>query len=245
MPWPHCGWRSPDTDCPESLVLWTAERVSGSGYGSAVTGRLHWTRSAGVVVAALLVGVIAAGCSSSGDDDGVGASSGATSTEPVVVVGPEPLTATVDPPTDGMARVVMGAALDVTLEVETCERDPGATPDGEVPAERITVVARGASADGTPVVLDMRRFVSQGAAPTITDTVTVLEGTEDSPERVLQAQRFEVGGTVTDLRDPDADDSLVRVTDAAVTATGVYAPPGGVAGDAGLVEGAVAVTCSS
>ena len=77
--------------------------------------------------------------------------------------------------------MVLGTSLDVALDVETCTRDLGAQPDGEIPSEQVTVRATGERDDGVPVVLDLRRFRSQGAAATITDTVTVLEGTEAAP----------------------------------------------------------------
>lgn len=214
-------------------------------------GRPAWRRT--VLGGALALALALAGCSGSGDtgsedvgSDGTGDGSaegpdGVTTDEPA---GVEALpSAEPEPPTDMEARVVLGAELDVALTVQACERNLGARPDGQVPAEQVAITATGARDDGTPVLLDVRRFVSAGAAPTITDTVTVLVGTEEAPERVLVAQRFEVGGLVTDLRDPDADDPLLRVGEQAVEARAVFAPPGAAAGDDGLADGIVLISC--
>lgn len=181
-----------------------------------------------------------AGCSG---DDGPGDQAAASTTVPPANE-VEPLAGPVVAPPEGKARVALGSSFDLVLTVTTCRRDPAAVPVDEVPAERLSIVASGERSDGTEVVLDLRRFASAGAAPTITDTITLIEGPESSPDRVLVAQRFEVGGVVTDLRDPDADDPLLRVTERTVEASGVFAPPGGSIGNSGLVAGAVAATCT-
>ena len=147
----------------------------------------------------------------------------------------------VDP---GTARVVLGSVLDATLQVTSCELDPGAEPQGEIPAERLVLRAEGQGSDGAPILLEVLRLASQGASSTITDTVLVTEGPEDAPTRILEAQRFEVGGLVTDPRDPVADEPLLRVTGQEVAAAGVFAPPGAFAVDGGLVEGLVAASCA-
>lgn len=201
-------------------------------------------RSASSPLLAIGVAVIgmSAGMAACSSEDG---GSTASTTTTAAAVAAEPLATTdLGSPVAGTARVVLGSSLDVTLEIAECRLDLDAQPAGQVPAELVGIEATGATADGTPVLLDVKRFRSAGAATTITDTVTVLEGTEESPVRVVVAQRFEVGGQVTDGRDPDADDPLLRVTQAAITATGVFAPPGAFAGDAGAVEGAVAIACA-
>lgn len=191
-------------------------------------------------VAATIVFVLAvAGCA--GDDDASPATDATTTAAPGV---PEPLA--VDDVTASAShqlRVALGSFLDATLPLEQCVLDLGAQPDGQIPSQQVTVVARGEAEDGQALTVDIRRFRSEGASPTITDTIRVVLGPEDAPQRVLEAQRFEVDGLVTDPRDPDADDPLLRVTDGRVDGTGVFAPPGAFADDGGLVEGAVSVAC--
>lgn len=191
-------------------------------------------------VAATIVLLLAvAACA--GDDDAPPAADATTTVAPGV---PEPLAVDgVTPATPGQVRVALGSFLDATLPVEECVLDLGAQPDGQVPSQQVTVVARGESDDGRALTVDIRRFRSEGASPTITDTIRVVLGPEDAPERVLEAQRFEVDGLVTDPRDPDADDPLLRVTDGRVDGAGVFAPPGSFADDGGLVQGAVSVAC--
>ena len=193
------------------------------------------------IVLAVALALVPLGCTGgSGDDEPDGGSAtSAPAIEPEPAAVPDG-----DAPADGRARLVLGSSLDLTLVVERCHRDLAAQPDGEVPSEQVTVVARGTGPGGEPVMVDVRRFRSQGASPTITDTVRVVEGPEDAPRRVLEAQRFEVDGLVTDPRDPDADDPLLRVTDREVHARGVFAPPGAFADDGGLVEGVLAISCT-
>lgn len=200
---------------------------------------------------ALIAAVVLAGCG-----NGDGTPEAATSSSDTSIPGdPSPAVSTDRRPEPlsvvdlgelgpGEARIVLGASLDVTLVVETCAIDLGARPDGEVPAAQVRVRATGARPDGVPVTVDATRFRSQGAAPTITDTITVLVGTEATPERVVQAQRFEIDGQVTDPRDADADDPLLRIAGQRVEARGLFAPPGSFADDGGLVEAALAVACT-
>ena len=80
--------------------------------------------------------------------------------------------------------------------------------------------------------------------PTITDTVRVVQGPADAPTSVLEAQRFEVDGLVTDPREPEASAPLLRITEAGIEATALFAVPGSFAEDGGLVEGAVSIACA-
>ena len=192
------------------------------------------------VIAASLVLAVCVGCSS--DDDAAAPSTSAASD--LSFEAPEAAAVTqLDQPDPGGARVVLGSLLDVELTVTACELDPSAMPDGEIPAERLVLRAEGEGPAGTPIVLDALRLASQAASPTITDTVRVTEGPADAPSRVLEAQRFEVGGLVTDPRDPAADAPLLTVDGGRIAAHGVFAPPGAFAADGGLVEGLVAATC--
>ena len=62
--------------------------------------------------------------------------------------------------------------------------------------------------------------------------------------RILQVQRFEVAGEVTDLRDPDARGTLLRVRPDGLSATGIAGPPGTSAPEGpGLVGLALDATC--
>lgn len=187
----------------------------------------------------------AAGCA--GDDDAETSSSpsttaGSTSTSQAPV---EPLAGEISrDPGAGQARIALGSSLDATLEITDCEHTPDAQPDGQVPAELLVVAASGTTTEAAPVRLDVRRFASEGAAATITDTVTVTVGDPENPDQALVAQRFEVDGAVTDPRDPDADDPLLRISEDRVEAAGVFAPPGAFADDLGLVEGIFVAVCS-
>ena len=189
--------------------------------------------------------LVLAGCTA-GSGNGSDGPASSTSTSPdVSFEAPQP--AVVDDlgaPEPGRARAVLGSVLDVELTVEGCRIDLGAMPDGQVPAERIRVQAAGKRSDGTPVTLEVLRLASAGASPTITDTVRVTEGASDAPDRVLEAQRFEVGGLVTDPRDPEADEPLLVTSGPNVDASGVFAPPGAFAADGGLVAGLVSISCA-
>lgn len=189
--------------------------------------------------------MLLAACSGGSGDDAASDQPAPTEATVEATVAPPPVpTEQLPVPEAGRARVVLGPTLDTTLAVEECVRDPGAVPEGQVPAEQLVVVARGTRSDGVAVSLDVRRFQSAGAASTITDTVTVVEGTDDAPERVSVAQRFEVGGQVTDPRDPDADDPLLLVREESITASGIFAPPGAFADDGDLLAGRIAISCT-
>lgn len=188
-----------------------------------------------------------AGLAACGDDDGGGGDGGGAAVTSSTTSGetaPEPLAVgDLEAPEAGAVRLALGADLDITMDVAVCTLDLDAQPDGQVPATLVSIEAAGATDAGVPVAVDVKRFRSAGAATTITDTITVLEGTEEVPVRVLVAQRFEVGGLVTDGRDPDARDPLLRITQGTVVARGVFAPPGAFAGEPGAVEGALTATC--
>lgn len=197
------------------------------------------------MVWAIAAVLVLAGCSG-GDGDGSSSAGPTSSTSPAVSFEAPEAAAVPDlpPAAAGRARVVLGSSLDVELTVERCRIDLGARPQGQVPAERVSVRASGEAGDGTPVVLEVLRLASAGASPTITDTVRVTEGPADAPTRALEAQRFEVGGLVTDPRDPAADDPLLVAAGNSIEATGVFAPPGAFAADGGLVAGVLSVACA-
>lgn len=195
---------------------------------------MRWLLSLAVVLGGV------AGCS--GDDGPDSPDSGpSTSTSPDTAV--QPIGAAPAVPEPGTLSLVIGTDLRAELTIDACTVDAGAEPTGEVPAELVAVRASGTTAGGAPVNLDLRRFRSQGASATITDTVTVVVGDPEEPDVALVAQRFEVDGVVTDPRDPDADDPLVRVREGQIEAGGVFAPPGAFADDGGLVEGGLVARC--
>jgi hypothetical protein len=202
-----------------------------------------------VIVAFVLALTVLAGCG----DDGDGAAEVEAATDAPSVDGAtdaadgprQPLPVPdVEPPAPGAARVVVGGSLDVEPVVESCTLDPAAQPADQVPASQVMVRAAGARPDGVPVVVDISRFRSRRAAATITATITILEGTEATPVRLLQAQRFGVGAEASHPRDPEADDPLLRVAGPRIEARGVFAAPGSFADAGGLVEGLVSATCT-
>ena len=68
----------------------------------------------------------------------------------------------------------------------------------------------------------MQRFAADSTvAETFTDTITYSD-----TARILQVQRSEVGGEVSDLRDPDARSTLLRVRPDGLSAAGLAGPPG-------------------
>ncbi len=136
-----------------------------------------------------------------------------------------------------------GQIAQLSLDVVTCAISPDATPDGEVPAELLAATIAGATEDGTELNVDVRRFRSQGASPTITDTITIVFGDPDAPDRALVAQRFEVDGVVSDLRDPGATDPLLVVGPGGFEGRGLFAPPGAGVDASEIVEGVVRAGC--
>ena len=193
----------------------------------------------------VIAGVLALAACGGGDGGGPDASTSSSTSPELSLEAPEPVSVReLDEPAPGRARAVLGSGLDVELVVERCRVDLEALPDGQVPAERISVRATGEAGDGVPVTLEALRLASAGASPTITDTVRVTEGPVDAPTRVLEAQRFEVAGLVTDPRDPDASGPLLTTEGRAVEASGVFAPPGAFAADGGLVAGLVSISCA-
>ena len=200
---------------------------------------VRYRRVRAPVVVALSAALVLGACGGGG-----GGGDATTTAPPAPDTSPEAAAVTaLPPPPAGQARVVLGSALDATLDVETCTLALDARPDGEVPSEQVVVEASG-EADSEPVSLSVRRYRSPGASPTITDTIRVTRGPADAPTSVLEAQRFEVDGVVTDPRQPDADDPLLRIADDAITARARFAAPGSFAEDGGLVEGVVAVSCA-
>ena len=98
----------------------------------------------------------------------------------------------------------------------------------------------GGVTSGIPFQIEVQRFAADSAvAETFTDTITYSD-----TARILQVQRSEVGGEVSDLRDPDARSTLLRVRPDGLSAAGLAGPPGtGGDFDEGIVGFALDATC--
>src|SRR6187549_2434987 len=178
---------------------------------------------------ALLVVMIGLAACSSGDDDG--ADLGTTST---IAPAAAPDLPAESP--EGTGVVVIGDT-NASFAVTGCQLEPAEGDGATTPLVHVT--GEGTTGSGVPFQVEVVRSSTSGAAETFTDTVTYSD-----TGRILQVQRVEVAGDVIDLRDPDAQGTLVRLRPGGVSATGIAGPPGTVAGeDPGLVGLAVDATC--
>jgi len=178
----------------------------------------------------LVVFVLAGGCSGSGDDDDDGATLGSTG-PPTEVTAPEiPV-----PSPPGTGVVVVGGTSSA-FSVTDCELQP----EGADATNLLVVTGAGTTASGIPFQLEVQRFAADSAvAETFTDTITYSD-----TARILQVQRSEVDGEVSDLRDPDARSTLLRVRPDGLSAAGLAGPPGtGGEFDEGIVGFALDATC--
>jgi hypothetical protein len=176
--------------------------------------------------------VLLAACSGGGDGDGDddGASLGVTAA-PTEVTAPGVPAAS--PPGTGV--VVVGGASS-SFAVTECRLEPG---EAAGTSFLLRVAGKGTTGGGVPFEIEVKRFATATSVETFTDTISYSD-----TARILQVQRFEVAGEVTDLRDPDARGTLVRVRPDGVSAAGVAGPPGAVAGeDEGIVGLALDATC--
>lgn len=182
---------------------------------------------------ALVVLLLVACSSGDGGEDGSGASTDPSLTTTSAPAAPEPLTAT-DP---GTGAVSIGGTVS-SFEVTRCEPegDPS-QPEAARPLFRLA--GSGTTTEGEAFTIDVLRFVTGTEFKTFTDTITYAAGSQ-----VLQAQRVEVNGEVTDPRDPDATSALLRVRDDGVSAQGIAGLPGSQAGAADLVGLALEATCA-
>jgi hypothetical protein len=180
-----------------------------------------------VLLVALVLG---AGCSGGDDADDDGASLGDTA-PPTAVTAP----AIPAPSPTGTGVVVIGGATS-EFSVTECELEP-ADPDATT---LLVVTGAGTTASGVPFQVEVQRFAADTeAAATFTDTITYSD-----TARILQLQRFEVAGEVSDLRDPDARSTLLRVRPDGLSAAGLAGPPGtGAEFDEGIVGFAIDASC--
>jgi len=115
--------------------------------------------------------------------------------------------------------VVGGAASPFDVTACRLEPDPAEPPGAQT---LIAVEGSGTTERGIAFSVQVQRFATGTDVQTFTDTVTYSDA-----GRILQAQRIEVSGQVTDLRDPDATSALIRPRDGGVSASGLAGPPGG------------------
>lgn len=183
-----------------------------------------------MVVAAIALAV-GAGCA---DDDAGDQAEGPAAPDEAE----QPVSAPSSPePSDpGTGTVVVGATSS-PFDVETCrlEADP-AQPAGA--QTLVSITGAGTTPDGIAFTLEVQRFATGTDVRTFTDTVVYSDAA-----RILQVQRVEVGGEVTDLRDPDATGPLIRLRADGVSLSGLASGPGEDQDDGGLIGLAVDATC--
>lgn len=179
-----------------------------------------------------LVAVLAAACSG-GDASDPAAEPGEPSV-PTTAAVIAPAVPAPSPPGTGV--VVVGGSTS-SFAVTSCRLEPD--PSEPVAARAMAVlVGEGTTGSGVPFTVEVRRFATGTDVVTFTDTVTYTDG-----GRILQAQRIEVNGQVTDLREPRAATPLVRTRGDGLSAAGLAGPPGGGADDEGIIGIALDATC--
>lgn len=138
----------------------------------------------------------------------------------------------------GSGSLVVGGTTG-SFTVTSCRLEPD--PADPVSARVVVAVAGvGTTASGVAFTIEVQRFATGDDVVTFTDTVTYAD-----TARILQAQRIEVRGQVTDLRDAKATASLVRTRKDGVTASGLASAPGDGADDGGLMGLALDATCKT
>jgi hypothetical protein len=124
----------------------------------------------------------------------------------------------------------------VRFTVSRCSLKPIIDADG------VALVIDVAGDDGQGGVLDVSRKTTAGgkSLPTTTDTISYAPAGATQ----LVAQRYQVGSTVRDPRDPAATASLLNLDGVSVRASGLFGGLGDAAGSAELVYGDLLVTCT-
>lgn len=176
--------------------------------------------------------IVAGACSSSsdGDEDAAGpeptVASDSGATVPDI---PRPAPA-------GTGVVVVGGATS-SFGVTACRLEPDpAQPAGA--RALLELDGAGTTGSGVPFTIEVQRFATGTDVVTYTDTITYTDA-----GRILQAQRVEVSGQVTDLRDPRAATALLRPRDGGVSGAGLAGGPGDAADDEGLIGIALDASC--
>lgn len=185
-----------------------------------------------LLTVATIAVVVLAGCSGSDDAEGspggtgdparAGAGSGVPSVPPAS-------------PKGTGAVVVGGTTSSFTITSCRLEPDPAA-PAGA--RSLVDLDGAGTTSSGVPFTVEVQRFATGTDVITYTDTVTYTDAA-----RILQAQRIEVGGQVTDLRDPKASSALLRLRDNGLSAAGLAGGPGDGPDDEGIIGLALDATC--
>lgn len=171
----------------------------------------------------------------------VGACSGGRNDEGATLGSTAELTAPTAPPVPvaspaGTGVVVIGGTTS-SFAVTACRLEPD--PAAPLGARAIVELAgAGTSGSGVSFTVEVQRFATGTDVVTYTDTVTYADS-----GRILQAQRIEVNGQVTDLRDEGATTPLLRTRADGMSAVGLAGPPGEAAGGEGLVGFALDATC--
>jgi hypothetical protein len=189
-------------------------------------------RSAGRCSIGVVVALVLAGCSD-GSDDASAPDTGDRS-EVSVSDGSAPAAPPVSPAGSGV--VVIGGTSS-EFEVTSCRLEPELSePEGA--RTLISLAGAGTTEAGVAFDVEVQRFSTGTDVQTFTDTVVYSDA-----GRILQVQRIEVGGQVTDLRDPDATSALLRVRDGGVSLSGTASGPGEDQEDGGLIGLALDATC--
>jgi hypothetical protein len=181
-------------------------------------------------VAVVLSLAVSAGCGDDGadvDDEGLGPPASPT---------PQTAPPAPDVSEPGTGSVAVGGAV-ATFEVTDCRTE--ADPDEPEAAQTLVAVTGAGTTDsGVDFTVEIARFATGTDVRTFTDSITYSD-----PARILQAQRIEVAGEVTDLRDEGATSALLTVRPDGVSGRGLAGPPGSTAADEGITGIAVDATC--
>ena len=188
-------------------------------------------RSWRALLAALAAVLALASCSDDGGGDD-GASLGVTSA-PTEVTAPS-----IPPPSAvGTGVIVLGGASS-SFAITVCRL--AADPTDPVGAQTLVLITgTGTTAGGVGFEVELKRFATGTDVTTYTDTVAYTDA-----GRILQAQRIEVNGQVSDLRDPSAVSTMIRVRADGASAVGLAGPPGEGADADGTVGVAFDATCA-
>jgi hypothetical protein len=181
------------------------------------------------ILFAAVVAIVVASCSD-GDGGDDGADLGTTSS---IGAPSAPQVPTVSPAGTGV--VVIGErGTGSSFSVTECSLEPAEGEAGQLLHAR----GAGTTGSGVPFEIEVLRTSTSGAAETFTDLITYAD-----TARILQVQRFETAGEVSDLRDPDARGTLLRTREGGLSAVGIAGPPGTDDEGPGLVGFALDLTC--
>ncbi|MFZ6004020.1 MAG: hypothetical protein ACOYXM_08815 [Actinomycetota bacterium] len=184
--------------------------------------------------ALLIAALVVAACSSGSGDAAPPHDSGGTGTSPTIA---RPEVPEVPSPAPTGTGVVVVGGTTSSFAVTACRLEPDpAEPAGA--RTLVTLEGAGTTGSGVAFTIELQRFATGTDVVTFTDTVTYSD-----TARILQAQRIEVGGQVTDLRDPKAATSLVRTRSDGVSAAGLASAPGDGPDDGGLIGLALTASC--